>query len=165
MSEQTATPPGWYPVDDTTEGYWDGSAWSDQRRPKAPAIPPPPPPVAAVARETLTAKGHNGTVSFDGDFVTITRTGALARMTVGKGEKRIPVHTITGVQWKPPGALVNGFISFTVPGGNESRSRMGSQTTSAASDENAVIVTKSQAGEFQNLRSVIESEIAARGRR
>jgi hypothetical protein len=58
------------------------------------------------------AKGVNGTVEFDGDFVTIKRTGTLARMTVGKGDKRIPVAQITAVQWKPPSALIRGFISF-----------------------------------------------------
>ena len=37
-------------------------------------------------------------------------------------EKRIPIRSIQAVQWKPPGALVNGYIEFTVPGGNETRS-------------------------------------------
>ena len=37
MSEQT--PAGWYPADEYNERYWDGSAWSDQVRPKAPAAP------------------------------------------------------------------------------------------------------------------------------
>ena len=72
------------------------------------------------------AKGHNGTVTFDGDFVTIERTGFLARTSVGKGTKRIPVSSITAVQWKPAGGMVNGFISFTVGGGNEAHSRFGS---------------------------------------
>ena len=38
-------------------------------------------------------------------------------MTIGKGEKRIPISSIKAVQWKPAGPLVNGFIQFTVPGG------------------------------------------------
>lgn len=104
--------------------------------------------------------GHNGTLSFDGRFVTITRKGGLARMTVGKGEKRIPLKSITGVQWKPPGSMVNGFLSFTVPGGNESRSQFGSQTFDAASDENAILVTKKQAKDFLAIRAVIEDAIA-----
>jgi len=56
--------------------------------------------------------GPNGTLTFDGDWISITRTGALARMSVGNGEKRILVNSITAVQWKSPGALVNGFIAF-----------------------------------------------------
>ena len=32
--------------------------------------------------ETITAKGYNGQVSFDGRFVTISRSGFVARITV-----------------------------------------------------------------------------------
>jgi hypothetical protein len=109
-------------------------------------------------------KGHNGTVEWDGDFVTIKRTGFLARASVGKGEKRIPVSSITAVQWKPAGALVNGFIQFTLGGGNEARSRFGAQTTDAAKDENSVLFMKKQMAEFQALRDEIEQAIAQRGR-
>ena len=34
----------------------------------------------------LSARGHNGTMLFDGSFVTIQRKGFLARTTVGKGK-------------------------------------------------------------------------------
>lgn len=107
------------------------------------------------------AKGYNGTVSFDGEFVTIERKGFFARATVGKGAKRIPVSQITAVQWKQPGTVFNGFIAFTIAGGNESRSRFGSQTMSAANDENAVIVTKKEAKEFLALRDEIESAMSS----
>lgn len=110
----------------------------------------------------ITAKGHNGQVTFDGDFVAIIRKGALGRMSIGKGEKRIPITSITAVQWKPPGGVVNGFIQFTIAGGNESRSRMGRQTTDAAKDENSVIVTKKQAPEFGALRAAVEDAIIQR---
>jgi hypothetical protein len=110
----------------------------------------------------ITAKGHTGQVTFDGNFVTITRKGALSRVTVGKGEKRIPISSITAVQWKEPGGLVNGFIQFTVMGGNESRSRFGSQTMDAVNDENSVVVTKKQAADFGPLREAVEAAIVAR---
>lgn len=112
----------------------------------------------------MEVKGHTGTVVFDGDFVTIRRTGLNARMTVGKGEKRIPLSSISAVQWKPAGALVNGFIQFTVGGGNEARSKFGSQTTSAVSDENSVVFHKKQMPAFEALRAEIERAIAERGR-
>lgn len=112
----------------------------------------------------MEVKGHTGTVVFDGDFVTIKRTGFNARMTVGKGEKRLPLSSITAVQWKPAGALANGFIQFTVPGGNESRSRMGSQTHDAVRDENSVVFIKKQMPAFEELRAAIEQAIAERGR-
>jgi hypothetical protein len=109
-------------------------------------------------------KGHTGTVVFDGDVVTIRRTGFDARMTVGKGEKRIPLASITAVQWKPAGTFVNGFIQFTVGGGNESRSSLGSQTTDAVKDENSFVFLKKQMADFDALRTEIETALAHRGR-
>jgi hypothetical protein len=110
----------------------------------------------------IEATGYNGQVRFDGEYVTITRKGFLARMTVGKGEKRIHISQITAVQWKPPGAMVNGYIQFTVPGGIEMRSAFGKQTANAARDENSVIVTKMEAPAFEVLRDAIDDAIARR---
>lgn len=107
----------------------------------------------------ITAKGHNGTVTFDGRFVEIQRTGFLARASVGKGTKRIPITAINAVQWKPPGPLVNGYIEFTVPGGIETRGRFGSATTTAGQNENSVVVTRNQAGAFLQLRDAIENAL------
>ncbi|RAN72787.1 hypothetical protein B5P43_31835 [Bacillus sp. SRB_336] len=107
----------------------------------------------------MEAKGHNGTLEFNGKMVTIRRTGFLARATVGKGEKRIPVKNITAVQWKEPGAMANGFIAFTLPGGNETRSRFGSQTVDAGRDENAIVITKKHADAFRVIRDAIEAVI------
>lgn len=115
----------------------------------------------AVSRFRAPVKGVNGQVSFDGTFVTIYRKGFVARGTVGKGEKRIPLASITAVQWKPA-AMVNGFIQFTVPGGNEGRSTFGRQTTDATKDENSIVFNRSQMSTFAGLREAIESAIAAR---
>ena len=109
-------------------------------------------------------KGHTETVLFDRDFISIERKGFLARASVGKGSKRIPLASVTAVQWKPAGATVNGFIQFTLSGGNERRSRFGSQTTDAASDENSVVFTKKQMGDFEELRAAVESAIVERSR-
>lgn len=109
---------------------------------------------------THTAKGHTGTIEFDGAFVTISRHG-LARLTVGKGDKRIPVHSITAVQVKPAGAMVNGYISFTLAGAVEARSRFGKATTDAAADENSVVFTRKQGQDFAAIRDVIEQAITA----
>jgi hypothetical protein len=114
--------------------------------------------------EPIVAKGHNGTVTFDGDFVTIERTGFLARTSVGKGTKRIPLPSVTAVQWKPAGGMVNGFIAFTVGGGNETRSRFGSQTVDAGRDENSVLITRKQMPDFEQLRTAVEQAIADRHR-
>src|SRR4051794_16805435 len=107
-------------------------------------------------------KGHNGQVTFDGSWVTITRKGVLGRTSVGKGEKRISIGAITAVQWKPPGMVMNGFLAFSLAGANEKQSRFGTQTSDAIKDENAVIVRKGQEKEFLALRTAIEDAIACR---
>jgi Domain of unknown function (DUF4429)/Short C-terminal domain len=109
----------------------------------------------------IEAKGANGHVTFDGRTVTITRKGFLARATVGKGTKAIPVHQITGVQWKKPGIAVRGFIQFTVPGGIERRSTFGSQTPNAVNDENSVLFDRAQIPQFEALRDAIQESISA----
>jgi len=108
----------------------------------------------------MEAKGHNGTLGFNGSTVVIKRSGLLAKMSNGSGEKRIPVKHITAVQWKEPGAMVNGFISFTIPGGTEKQGGFGSQTKNAARDENSIIITKKQSAEFQEIRDAIEAAIS-----
>lgn len=113
------------------------------------------------AMDAIRAEGYNGQVEFDGAFVTITRKGFVARATIGKGEKRIPVGSITAVQYKPPTALVRGFIAFTIAGGVEKQSRFGRQTTSAGHDENAVIVSNKHGSQFDRLRAAVENAIAA----
>ncbi|MFI6582629.1 DUF4429 domain-containing protein [Embleya sp. NPDC050493] len=112
----------------------------------------------------LIVKGYNGTVTFDGQFVTLTRKGFIARSTVGKGEKRMHISQITAVQWKQPGMLVNGFIEFTLPGGMERRSQLGRQTRDAVGNENAVVVTRSQAAAFEPLRKALEAAVAEQHR-
>ncbi|WP_432983934.1 DUF4429 domain-containing protein [Dactylosporangium sp. CA-233914] len=107
-------------------------------------------------------RGHNGQVEFDGTYVTIRRKGLLARASVGKGEKRIPLASVVSVQWKQAGALVNGFIQFETAGVGGTRSRSGSQTRDASRDENSVIFTKAQMGAFADLRAAVEEALAAR---
>ncbi|MDT0608826.1 DUF4429 domain-containing protein [Streptomyces lancefieldiae] len=108
----------------------------------------------------IEVKGHNGQIAFDGQYVTITRKGFLARTTVGKGEKRIHISQISSVQWKPAGPFVNGFIAFSAAGGNERRSKFGSQTYTAVNDENSVLFTTRQKTAFEELRKAVESAIA-----
>jgi hypothetical protein len=106
-------------------------------------------------------KGMNGQIEFDGQSITIRRQGFRARTGVGKGEKRIPLRHVTSVQFKPAGAMVNGFIQFSLGGGNERRSAFGQQTMDAAKDENSVIFRKKQQPEFEELRAAVESAMVA----
>lgn len=103
--------------------------------------------------------GVNGQVTLEGGMLTISRSGAMAKMTVGKGEKRIPVKSISAVEWKPASRLVRGFIEFSVPGGNEERSTPGRRTQDAARNENAVVFGFKQQAEFEALRAAVEAAI------
>lgn len=108
----------------------------------------------------LTAHGHMGaTITFDGQWVTITRHGAQ-RLTHGRGEKRLHIGQISAVQLKPPGVLSNGFIQFTINGGMERQAQKGGRTMQAAQDENSVIFTSKTAAQFTQLRQAIEDAIS-----
>lgn len=42
MTDDTSqTPPGWYPWNPTTEGYWDGTTWTGQTRERAVPVKAP----------------------------------------------------------------------------------------------------------------------------
>lgn len=110
----------------------------------------------------IEAKGQSGTVVFDGSLITLRRDGFLARAVVGKGTKMIPVSQVVAVQLKPAGALVNGYIQFTIPGGNEIRSQTGRATFDAGKDENSVVFTRKQSPAFQALHDAVMAAIAAR---
>lgn len=109
----------------------------------------------------LSAKGTNGTIHFDGQTVTIERTGFSARVLVGGGEKRIPVASITAVQWRKA-SLATGFIQFTLAGGIERRSKPGRTGADAKHDENTVTFHARQMPAFEPIRQAIDEAIAAR---
>src|SRR5262245_21619744 len=103
------------------------------------------------------AKGVNGQITVEGDWLTIERKG-LGRIGHSKGDRRIPLASITAVQMRPPGALSNGFIKFTIPGSPQSRGGLGD----ANQDENAVLFAKKHQAEFEAVRERVESYLSAR---
>lgn len=72
----------------------------------------------------LTARGRTGRIEFDGQFVKIIRTKFVSRITVGKGQKTIPISSITAVQFKPAGWIMTGYIQFTLGGRERSPSHV-----------------------------------------
>ena len=104
---------------------------------------------------TITAKGHAGaTVTFDGERITIERKGFLAKMSVGAGERTIPLAALSAVEWEEPTSLKNGSIRFVHAGGIEAGN--------IAQDPDGVIVTKQQARQFHDLRDAVEAAITNR---
>lgn len=111
--------------------------------------------------DVIRAEGRNGQISFDGAAVTITREGFVARSTHGRSEKRIPIATIGAVQYKPYSVMGWGFIKFSVTGESSNRTKLGSQSKDAFTDENAVQFTKSQQPQFEALRDAIQAAQSA----
>lgn len=110
--------------------------------------------------EQITANGRNGQVTFDGKTVTISREGAAARMTHGRGDKMLALRQIAAIQLKPVSMMTVGFIQFTVPGEMSNHNGKGTRAFDATKDENAVTFTKKQEPEFVALRNAIQAAIA-----
>lgn len=69
-----------------------------------------------------TMKGVQDVLQVFEDKVTITPKGVLGFLNKGiKGRKEIPFASIVAVQFREAGALLSGYLQFTIPGGNESR--------------------------------------------
>lgn len=88
------------------------------------------------------------------DKVRITPQGVLGFLTKGlKGTKTIPIASIRAIQFKKS-AMTNGYLQFTVPGGNESRGGV----FSAASDENTFMFA-GQNELAESIRDFIEARM------
>lgn len=69
-----------------------------------------------------TMKGVQDLLEVFEDRVSITPKGVLGFLNKGvKGTKEIPFESIVAIQFKEAGTLFNGYLQFTIPGGNESR--------------------------------------------
>jgi hypothetical protein len=104
----------------------------------------------------LEAKGRLNTVVFDGEWITISKSG-LGRLA-GGGEVRIPVSSVTAVMWKPANPLLNGYIHFVVPGSADtSRGTRGAANVRLS--PNTVSFVESNAHDFERLRDAVERAI------
>ena len=73
------------------------------------------------------------------DRVCITPKSVLGFLNKGlKGTKTIPIASITAIQHRPAGAIVSGFLQFTLMGGIESRGGV----LAATKDENTFMFAK-----------------------
>ncbi|GAA1645078.1 DUF4236 domain-containing protein [Nocardia ninae] len=109
--------------------------------------------------ELITAKGHDGTITFDGWWINIQRTGVVAKLSAnvnGYESRRIPLNYLEHVEWKSPSMLVNGYLKFVVIGEDPEAST----TIDAAANPNAVLVTKQQVKRFEPLREALAQALA-----
>jgi hypothetical protein len=104
----------------------------------------------------LYAKGSNGVITLDGDWLTIDRKG-FGRAGHSEGDRRIPLASITAVQLRHGRVFRDGFIRFGFAGSPEFRGGL----RSAMRDENAVTFRRGQAKGFNMIRAAVEHYIAA----
>jgi len=110
-------------------GFHHGASFVDVRRfSRLPFMSP--------SGSRITAKGGNGQLSFDGYWVEITRRGFFARVTVGKGDKRFPITSITAIRFRPGTLITKGFVQFSLLGDTTTKGNVDELQT----DENAIIL-------------------------
>lgn len=103
-----------------------------------------------------TVIGLNGSVSFDGRTVTLSREHARSDVGVGAGDQRIPIGKPTSVELKRAGFLTNGFIRFESAGLHPGNSLHLGRSVAAAGDENAIMFSRRQRHEFEELHAEIK---------
>ncbi len=104
--------------------------------------------------EDLHAKGIFARITISDDWLTMTRKGFA---NLGhKGERRISLASITGVQFRSCGTFHNGHIRLLVPGTTE---HSGGQIATS-DDENKVEFKKKHQAEFDAVRERVEQSIA-----
>lgn len=111
---------------------------------------------------SITAKGRYGSITFDGAFVTITRT-LNGRVLTGSAEKRYHMRNIAGINYMPASLLTLGRIEFTIAGALERRGKRPgrSRTKAALYDENALTFTRSANADMVALKDAIYAAQAA----
>lgn len=105
----------------------------------------------------MPAKGINGTMSISGTFVVIERGGGFRTLaTQGlKGEKRIPLSSVTSVQFKGATHMTSGYLQIGLLGASESKGGY----IAAASDENTVSFFIKHQRFFEPMRDYILAQI------
>lgn len=102
------------------------------------------------------AKGHNGQIRIEGDWLVIERKG-LGRLGHSKGDKRIALGQIVAVKMRPAGRFANGFIHFSTSG----RDDFSGGLEDAARDDNSVIFLRKHQADFDELREHVEGYAAS----
>lgn len=102
----------------------------------------------------LELPGVNGQLQLYEDKVIISRKGVLSKLTQGffKGDKTIYLTQISGMQVKPGSMLTNGYIQFTLSGGNENTNGL----LKATQDENTVMFAQKHNELVAKIKDKIE---------
>ena len=118
--------------------------------------------VAAAQRPTpsgaFVARGRNGQLTVTPTKITISRKGFSGFMLHGhKGEKEIDLHQVSAVQFKKNGLATAGYIQFSFLGGSETKQGI----HDAVTDENSIVLKKSQEPDFIRAKELLDEYRAA----
>ena len=108
----------------------------------------------------IQALGTNGSIQFDGRFVTVQPKGGLIGAFSGKSAVRLPLKSIASVEWGQPTAMKNGYIRICTNG------MMPLQGTplrpafmDAGSDPNSIVFARKHLDQFSAFRDELEEAL------
>lgn len=105
------------------------------------------------------ARGTDGTVTFDGEWLTIQRRGFMSLTKGGRGDTRLNVGQISGVDMKQAG-LTAGRFQILAAGAVQ----RGAGLRASRSDPLTIMFQRGATPAFTELRDVLEAAIADRSR-
>jgi hypothetical protein len=106
------------------------------------------------------ASSRFGSVSFDGDYVTIQPKGGLVGALSGKKTVRIPLRSIKYIQFHAAGMVAEGFFCVNTGQQDHGGSLGQPAALEAKNDPNAILFGRSAEREFVALRDEVEVAIA-----
>src|SRR3546814_17566593 len=101
----------------------------------------------AIVGQTL--KGQTKSITVHDDAVTIAYRALYHGF---KGDKRIPLSSITAIQFREPGSWIAGYIQFSIRGGIE-------WTGQINQDENALQFDGKEADDFRARRDFVQESL------
>lgn len=119
----------------------------------APAVPA----ARLIDPAPVSARGANGAVTVDGDWVTI-RKGLVRRSYGVRGARRIPVGDIAAVHLRPATDHARGYLQIVPAHDPPARNGLLSPTT----DEHTVTFGPESAASFERVRGRLQAALDAR---
>jgi len=104
-------------------------------------------------------KGSNGHIAFDGQTVKITRKGLGGFVSGNRGEKTIPLASVTGVEFKA-GGLTVGYLQVSQSGHSPKTGR--NKTETLLQDENTVTFYSKQNDAARAVADEINAALLAK---
>jgi hypothetical protein len=99
----------------------------------------------------MEVRGLNGQLKIEAGWLLIERKGAVARISKGRGDKRLRIDQITGVILRPATRLGNGYIHFATPGSDPQMDR-----AKATRDQNSVMFRRKDQAAFEAFRDELQ---------